>query len=431
MKNKVLSLLSLAVVGTVLCACTKEQTLVYTRPFSRAEFKEEFKPKNSAVYMDENGQLIKINDPDDPTVNVVKELKMSDAVVSLYYSPEKKKEFAETKQLSVTGYPLKSSVGKVTWESSNPEVATVDENGLVTAVSEGVSIVTATSEAGLKTSSRIAVNNTYVLLSQAGKSAKKILETQKSSEFKAVDTVATTMEIVQTKSRDGVEINKSVATQKFWSSRSNSYFRIVSEDQDVLTSGGSIVPSYTDYIFYTTNDYLSYIFCNSDGKSTYVSLDQSYLVDEGKTPYQALGDVLQNFLVSGSSLMTDQFTNILGQSLLDNGYGGCTYKGSFGENSGEFAFVKITEDGGRVGAKDAEALGIPVGTVITIVDDIRYLWEDNLLESKSIVETIEYDLGGSHYVERYVGNYHYQGRNVELKWPVASDYSLVDSIFDL
>ena len=431
MKNKVISLLSLAVVGTVLCACTKEQVLSYSRPFSRAELKEEFKAKNSQVYLSENGELIKINDPDDPAVNQLQELRMSQSIASLYYSDAKTGGFAEELQLSTQGSPKKAPVGTVTWSSSNSAVATVDQNGLVSAISEGVAIVTATSAVGVKAECRVVVNNTNVLLSKAAKSAAKILATQKSDEFEPVSKIKVTEDYTTSKTRDGVVVSRSAAAQTMWASVNDAYFRITSNDEDIKTADGSVVPSSSAYVFYTTDDYLSYIFCNSDGKSNYMYLDQSYLVDEEKTQFQALGEILQSFFVAGSKIMTDQFKNILGQSWLDGGYGSPKYKGSLGEDSGEFAFNSVSVQNGRLGPEDAADFDLPAGTYITITDDIRYLWEDNLLKARLIDEKLEYDIGGEHFVEEYIINYYFEGRGVELWWPQASNYSQVDSIFDL
>ncbi len=53
-------------------------------------------------------------------------------------------DLSETKQLSVTYYPSDATENmEVTWTSSNEEVATVDDNGLVTPVSAGTAIITA------------------------------------------------------------------------------------------------------------------------------------------------------------------------------------------------------------------------------------------------------------------------------------------------
>ena len=432
MKNKVFSLLTFVAVGTILAACTKEQALNYSRPFSRVELKEELKkPSSSNVYINENGEVIKLNDPDDPTVNVLQELRMSQSVASLYFSDKKGDSFNEEKQLSVTGYPLKAPVGKVSWESSNSAVASVSEDGLVKALSEGVAIIKATSEAGKEASCRVVVNNTNVLLSTAGKAAKKILETQKSASFEPVSTVAVVEEYIATKKRGGEVYSRSKFDQRMWASIENAYFRITSNDEDVKTTGGSVVPSNAAYVFYTTEDYLSYIFCNSNGKANYMSLDQAFLVDQGKTPFDGLGEILQSFFVAGSKIMYNQFEDILEQEKLDNGSGSPKYKGSFGENSGQFAFNQISSNGGKISAEDEDDMGIPAGTMVQITDDIRYLWEDNLLSAKLLTETLTYELDGHSYEEVYAINYDFKGRGVELWWPEMANYSLVDSIFDL
>lgn len=70
-------------------------------------------------------------------------------VTDIYLSPEaiELKE-GETKQLTATVYPMDADDKAVTWESIIPGVASVDANGLVTAVSAGTSVITATATDG-------------------------------------------------------------------------------------------------------------------------------------------------------------------------------------------------------------------------------------------------------------------------------------------
>ena len=56
----------------------------------------------------------------------------------------------ETAQLTATVAPADAANKKVTWTSSNPKVAIVDENGKVTAVGSGTCTITATTEDGEK-----------------------------------------------------------------------------------------------------------------------------------------------------------------------------------------------------------------------------------------------------------------------------------------
>jgi hypothetical protein len=57
----------------------------------------------------------------------------------------------ETVSLIATVYPADASNDKVAWSSSNPNVATVNSNGLVTALADGKTTITVTTKDGKKT----------------------------------------------------------------------------------------------------------------------------------------------------------------------------------------------------------------------------------------------------------------------------------------
>ncbi|MBR2845841.1 MAG: leucine-rich repeat protein [Solobacterium sp.] len=63
-------------------------------------------------------------------------------------------EFGATGRVQVVFDPLNTTNQKLSWSSSNEAVATVDQDGLITAVSEGVTLISATSEDGGFTVSR-------------------------------------------------------------------------------------------------------------------------------------------------------------------------------------------------------------------------------------------------------------------------------------
>ena len=54
----------------------------------------------------------------------------------------------ETLQLTVVVTPEDADNKAITWESDNPDVATVSEDGLVTALSKGVANITVTTDDG-------------------------------------------------------------------------------------------------------------------------------------------------------------------------------------------------------------------------------------------------------------------------------------------
>ncbi|MBQ4033397.1 MAG: Ig domain-containing protein, partial [Paludibacteraceae bacterium] len=84
---------------------------------------------------------------DDKTATCKVTVKKID-VTSVVVAPKSYRfsEAGETLQLTATINPSDASVKIVTWSSSNTDVATVDENGLVTCVSAGDAIITAAAD---------------------------------------------------------------------------------------------------------------------------------------------------------------------------------------------------------------------------------------------------------------------------------------------
>ncbi|MCR5450730.1 MAG: Ig-like domain-containing protein [Solobacterium sp.] len=71
-------------------------------------------------------------------------------------------EYGKSETLEVTFTPSDTTHQKVTWASSDESIATVDENGVVTAVGEGKVTITATSEGGLTASKEISILFTHL-----------------------------------------------------------------------------------------------------------------------------------------------------------------------------------------------------------------------------------------------------------------------------
>ena len=65
-----------------------------------------------------------------------------------------------TLQLSADCQPGNASIPLVTWASKNPQVATVDENGVVTGVKRGTAAITATAADGSKAAASVTLNAT-------------------------------------------------------------------------------------------------------------------------------------------------------------------------------------------------------------------------------------------------------------------------------
>ena len=70
---------------------------------------------------------------------------------------EKKLNVGKSFTITATVKPDNAWNRTVTWSSSDPSIATVDENGTVTAIAEGEAIITAESADGVKAECKVTV----------------------------------------------------------------------------------------------------------------------------------------------------------------------------------------------------------------------------------------------------------------------------------
>ena len=98
---------------------------------------------NGATLTVNGGELTGENIPAEGVVYKVTEVTLSQSILTL--------DVGDTATLAATVTPTNATNQNVTWESSNPSVATVDESGKVTAVASGEATITVTTADGSKT----------------------------------------------------------------------------------------------------------------------------------------------------------------------------------------------------------------------------------------------------------------------------------------
>lgn len=98
---------------------------------------------NGATLTVNGGELTGENIPTEGVVYKVTEVTLSQSILTL--------DVGDTATLAATVTPTNATNQNVTWESSNPSVATVDESGKVTAVASGEATITVTTADGSKT----------------------------------------------------------------------------------------------------------------------------------------------------------------------------------------------------------------------------------------------------------------------------------------
>ncbi len=82
-------------------------------------------------------------------INNVDSVRFVNLVTDIYLSQGNlTMNVGERKRLTTTVYPIDADDHTVTWESSAPDIASVDENGLVKAASPGTAVITATATDG-------------------------------------------------------------------------------------------------------------------------------------------------------------------------------------------------------------------------------------------------------------------------------------------
>lgn len=430
-KNRLLSTLSLGLIAAVLASCDVQNIVSFTKPVRMLDaLGSNIRRGEPDVREDEDGEVIIVNgQSEDPTSRQITSLKFNVAAHVLFYSDSTSTGFNEeyTPELSVT--PTTASREGLRWSSSNEAVATVDNSGLVKAVSQGSATITVTTSDGkISASCNVVVNKSNVSTSKTTRSATNILAHITDPSFVSPDPMYMGQQYRVTEAKGDAIVSYMDDFEEMYLSKEQAYFRIVDNSQEMKTEGGSSVPDRVDYIFYTTDTY--YTYCLNGFAKRKLVLDQSSLMKQGKTKFDALCEVLDNFFVAGSSIVTRLPNQLTGyDELFGKEYSGAKYMGSLGEDSGAFAYYKTQGGSWAARAEDEEDLGIPAGTVITLEDKLRYLWTDNLIANKSINEKILYKINGVDCYQLYDIEYSYKTRDVELFYPDVKDYATVADIF--
>ncbi|MCQ3035470.1 MAG: Ig-like domain-containing protein [Bacilli bacterium] len=387
----------------------------------------------------ENGQVLKINDPDDPKNSKLTSIEVKNKTISLIA----KSGANETAQLKFDVLPFNASREGFKYTSSNEAVAKVNDSGLITAVAAGKCEITVSNADGsIKDSAHVVVNKTTS--TKVANRVNAILTAQESMED--LGPVFISEQYYSERKTDaGVVKSSSGFTENFWIDQANSYFRITSTDFEAKCEGGSIEQSRNDYIFYTDSLFYTYIYKTNGNKKTYMVIDQSSkTVDPEFTRYKALCEVIGNFFTSGEKVITQQLAMVKGTSTLQLAIADSTTKGKQGitpgsdkygflaesEDAGQFMYQYESVSGGRVGQEDATALDIPVNTVVTMNDTMRFVWENNIATQKHISEVMTFTAKKVNYINTIDVDYYIETEDVETFIP-TSGYKKVDTIFDL
>ena len=440
-KRAKLSMLGLAISSMILAGCkgeTEEPKPENPQQQEPEKTQDEVTPTptpTETVYEDKT--VVKTEDANieipATTADKITDITLDKQCVSLYYSDKNDNSaFNEDVTIKASIYPKRPGKRDITWTSANPEIATVDENGKVTAVGEGVTTITAANADGsVSASTRVVVSNmngqrlgyckTRLNETMAAQVADDFVEPESYSEFEAFDNTIT---------KNGVVTSRTSYLQSLTSSVKNAYLDLNFDKQEFRVEGGSPVPSKTHYTFYTTDQFETFLFKSSGKVKNYVTVNQSSFMGQNKI--EALKAVCDQFFVSGAKILTGVVEDVYSTDT-KNYLTNATHNPHFAmfeDVEGELTFDLNETSNETATAKTESNYYIPAGTQYRADFYIRYLFENNLLSAEHFEQTMTYTIGSDVYVNKFTIDYTYK-TNVDLVYPNKDNYQKVDSAFDL
>ena len=441
MKKKTkLSMLGLAISSMILVGCgekaeTPAQEPTPT-PAPASDPTPETKPepaeqRTEIVYEDVKVMKSEAADIEIPatTSDEITDIKLDKQVVSMYYSDKAGSTFDDELTLNATVYPKKAGDRNIKWTSNDKTVATVDENGKVTAVGQGYATITASNEDGtVKASTRVAVTNfNNQKLQYCKDRMQEIMDAQESEEFVKPESITSIERFDHSTTKNGTLISRTFYEQELTSSLKNAYLDLNIDRLEVRCENGSPVPSKTHYTFYTTDQYETLMFKSSGKVKNYASINQSNFM--GQEKIEALKAICNQWFVSGSEILTGVEEELYARdnkNYLENTTMNPRY-GIMDDVEGELAFtLEELDRNQQATAKTETNSGIPEGTIYDVKFNISYLYENNVLSAEHFEQIMTYTLGSDSYVNKFIIDYCYK-TNQELVYPNKDNYQKVDN----
>ena len=349
--------------------------------------------------------------------------------------------------VQLQGLPQANHTGEnLSFVSANPEIATVDENGLVTAISNGYTSIEVSDKAHPEVKTTVPV---YVYADLKTRVATSII-----NKLAAVDedglTEVVDHELYQKKKyKNGVLQLSAIWDQNLIASYDQAYFRIAETDADIITEGANLTFKDYEWLFYTNPAYDTWCFHTSGETKNFFPVPTVSYMDKHLPRTAPMFDVLDNIFVSGRDIFTNTFENAKLKGFLEyaqNNYSNVEkgFMASIDDTSSSqtydattFLFeCKVTYANDKATQDDETRYGIPFDTPTPTVYNLRFLIKDNKVVGWTNHGVMTYTIGADQYEEVYDIDHFYEritdeNRETFLAVPNPSEYSLVDYLFDI
>lgn len=343
----------------------------------------------------------------------------------------------ETYQIDISFSPRRKEAPKCVYTSSDTNVATVDEKGLIKAIGPGVADVSINVDDGkVKENVKVYVYNDGLNQVKRNSVIGKILNAEnKGSGFSKVSL----KEYVEQNTYENDNVTSSIKEYTtLTASIEDAYFMVDEFDVEAKTEGGSLTYEHFKYIFYTNEDYDTYIYKVSGETKNYMVVSTTSFIGVG-TRFDALSAVLGNFFTSGSAIMTNVLEypvggyNNKGQSVIQELNADKLGVNHCGSNSDDSLYF-IREDSYTNQRSDADwekNWGIPADARFDIDIIESYNFVENYVANFSVLQGVYWTGNDIRHGTVFQKKDSVKTSNVQLEYPNKADFIKVADIFEL
>lgn len=338
----------------------------------------------------------------------------------------------ETFSLNIEALPHTWLERKLTYTSDKPEVASVDENGLVTANAKGNAKITVSEGNNLVTASvDITVFRDNATSGQITSAMNELVNLQKNLSVENMEYIACDENWDTTITKNGKLKYASYDNQHFTLSVKNAYFRLDASSKEMLTEGGSREAMNYGYIFYVSEYYNLKVYRINGNTKNYIDVSVSDYEKQGVSRIEVLYLLMDNFFASGRDIMLGQLEYFLSSDLIEEATS--KYASKVGTNGGAtLAFDYGSSYTTTADYEDEQYRDIPMYSEYEMSIKLRTDWGNNgWCKDRGAVQKADYEIGEDKYVRTDNIDYKFMVENVQPYYPDDKEFTRVATLFDL
>lgn len=347
----------------------------------------------------------------------------------------------ETAQIEVECYPVRATKPAYKYVSSDTNLATVDANGVVTALEPyqkdsgeyvtSCTITVKTPDDKIEKVIPVSVYKENVKSNKINTHIREIRTTQSNNDAagNGISKIKLEETIYSANYKDGVTTSYLKENQNMTISIEDAYFQLEAIDVQSKVAGGTLGTSKIKYTFYTNESFDTWVFREQGSVRNCMKISTTSFVGVENGRYKALMAVLDNFFTSGSEIMTKQINSVLGTEALNDAVNG---KNIASYESGQFVFNALQNfKNQKSSPKYEENLGIPADALFDFDFNGRYEFINSYVASENEYRKFDWNYQGNSYsmVESVECKYSISG--FELEYPNKDGFAIVEDIYSL